>query len=148
MAKRACLSLDPGCFFRKTGDLPSKFSFNLSSKDLSEALGNIVSSSRMARRPMGFSMSWMVASKVHAKVHHFPLDALPDVLLLLQHKHVVVEELLQLLITKVDTNLLKSVKLKDLKTSNIQDTNEVDLLHGGINQGSVTEVNKPKEEPV
>merc|ERR1719394_1745898 len=63
MAKRACLSLDPGCFFRKTGDLPSKFSFNLSSKDLSEALGNIVSSSRMARRPIGFSMSWMVASK-------------------------------------------------------------------------------------
>ena len=34
--------------------------------------------------------------QVHAKVHGDPGDALPHVLLLLQHKHVVVEELLQL----------------------------------------------------
>jgi len=63
MAKCALLSFEPGCFFKKTGDFPKRFSFNLSSKDLSEAFGNNVSSSRIARRPIGFSMSWIVASR-------------------------------------------------------------------------------------
>ena len=35
-------------------------------------------------------------SQVHPKVHGDPGDALPHVLLLLQHKHVVIEKLLQL----------------------------------------------------
>ena len=60
----------------------------------------------------------------------------------------VVKELLKLLITKVDANLLKGVELEDLKTSNIQHSNEIDFLHGGINEGPVAEVNKPEEEPI
>ena len=40
--------------------------------------------------------------QVHAKVNENPHNALLLVLLLLQHKHVVVEELLQLLISEVD----------------------------------------------
>ena len=84
--------------------------------------------------------------EVHAEVHHLPLDALPDVLLLLQHKHVVVEELLQLLVTEVDTDLLESVELEDLETSDVQHTDEVYFLHGGIDQGSVAEINKPQEQ--
>ena len=40
--------------------------------------------------------------QIHAKVDHLPLDALADVLLLLQNEHMVVEELLQLLIAEVD----------------------------------------------
>ena len=49
--------------------------------------------------------------QVHAKVDELPLDALLLVLLLLQHEHVVVEELLQLLIGEVDAELLKAVEL-------------------------------------
>ena len=84
--------------------------------------------------------------QIHAEVHHLPLDALPDVLPLLQHEHVVVEELLQLLVTEVDADLLESVELEDLEASNVQHTDEVDFLHGGIDQGSVAEVNKPQEQ--
>ena len=40
--------------------------------------------------------------QVHAEVNENPHNALLLVLLLLQHKHVVVEELLQLLISEVD----------------------------------------------
>ena len=45
--------------------------------------------------------------KVESKVDEIPFDALLTVFLLLQHKHVVVEELLQLLIGQVDAQLLK-----------------------------------------
>ena len=45
--------------------------------------------------------------QVKAEVNEAPLDALPLVLLLLQNEHGVVEELLQLLIGVVDTQLLK-----------------------------------------
>ena len=48
---------------RKAVVFPRRFSLSLSSKDLSVALGNMVSSSRMAIRPIGFSMQLMVASK-------------------------------------------------------------------------------------
>ena len=50
--------------------------------------------------------------QVHAEVNELPLDALLLVLLLLQHKHVVVEELLQLLVGEVDAQLLKAVELR------------------------------------
>ena len=33
-----------------------------------------------------------------------------------QHSHVVVEELLQLLVTEIDANLLEGVEFEDLKT--------------------------------
>ena len=41
---------------------------------------------------------------------------------LFQHKHVVVEELLKLLVAKVDGQLLEPVEVKDLKPSNVQNT--------------------------
>ena len=50
--------------------------------------------------------------EVQAEVDEGPLDALQLVLLLLQHEHVVVEELLQLLVGEVDTQLLKVVELE------------------------------------
>ena len=49
--------------------------------------------------------------KVKTKVDEIPFDVLLAILLLLQHKHVVVEELLQLLVGQVDTQLLKRVHL-------------------------------------
>merc|ERR1711860_105500 len=53
--------------------------------------------------------------QIHAKVHISPFNTLPDIFFLLQHKHVLVEELLKLLITEVDTKLLKTIVVKDLK---------------------------------
>ena len=50
--------------------------------------------------------------QVHAKVDERPLDPLFLVLFLLQHKHVVVEELLQLFVGEVDAQLLKRVELQ------------------------------------
>ena len=49
------------------------------------------------------------SGQIHAKVDELPKNALLLVLLLLQHKHVVVEELLQLLISEVDAQLLKGI---------------------------------------
>ena len=51
--------------------------------------------------------------EVQAEVDEAPLDALPLVLLLLQDEHGVVEELLQLLVGVVDTQLLKRVQLEE-----------------------------------
>ena len=50
--------------------------------------------------------------EVHAEVDERPLDALLLVLLLLQHEHVVVEELLQTFVRVVDAQLLKRVELQ------------------------------------
>merc|ERR1719216_726918 len=57
--------------------------------------------------------------QVHTEVNHDPVNTLLDVLLLLHNEHVMVEELLQLLIDKVDGDLLEAVVLEDLETSNL-----------------------------
>ena len=49
--------------------------------------------------------------QVHTKVNERPFNALFLVLFLLQHKHVVVEKLLQFFIGEVDAKLLKGVEL-------------------------------------
>ena len=67
---------------------------------------------------------------------------------LLQHKHGVVEELkdfllsegsiqfiahlLQFLVDKVDADLLKGIELKNLEAGDIQHSNKGDLLHGWV----------------
>merc|ERR1712172_66929 len=76
--------------------------------------------------------------QVHTKVNIAPLKTFPDILLLLQYKHVVVEELLELLIGKVDADLFKAIIVKDLKASNIQATNVLDLFHGWVKKGLIT----------
>ena len=86
-----------------------------------------------------------------------------------------VEELLQLLITKVDANLFECVKFENFKSSDVEDADEVhflgnlkcviwiiyviyfkdmdnnfriDYLHGLIDEGTVAEIDEPEEEPV
>ena len=49
-----------------------------------------------------------------------------------QHLHVVIEELLELLVDKVDGDLLEAVVLKDLEASNVEHSTEVSLLQSGI----------------
>jgi len=75
----------------------------------------------------GFLEEVDASGQVHAKVHSHPFNPLTHVFLLLQHEHVMVEELLKFLIDEVDHQLLQSVELEDLKSSNVQDTNEVHL---------------------
>merc|ERR1711970_1616738 len=88
------------------------------------------------------------SGQVHSEVDHDPVNALLHVLLLLNNEHVVVEELLQLLVHKVDGDLLKAVVLKDLKSGNVEHSAEVGLLQGGIDEGVVTFVDEPLEDAV
>ena len=46
--------------------------------------------------------------------------------------HMMVEELLQLLVDKVDGDLFKAVVFKDLESGNVEHSAEVGLLHGGV----------------
>ena len=43
-----------------------------------------------------------------------------------------IEELLKLLVDKVDGDLLEAVVLKDLKAGDVKHSTEVGLLHGGV----------------
>ena len=108
----------------------------------------MVSSSRMGSTPMESSNRSMQVDKSMPKSTETQVmpSLIPHVPLLLEDKHVVVEELLELLVDKVDAKLLKSVEFENLETGNIQHTNKVDLLHGGVNEGSVTHVHQVSEE--
>merc|ERR1719328_702165 len=86
---------------------------------------------------MGFSNMMMAAVK-----------SLAHVLLLLNDEHVVVEELLQLLVDKVDGDLLETVVLEDLEAGNIEHSTEVGLLHGGVDEGVVTLDDQPLEDAI
>merc|ERR1712198_781317 len=63
--------------------------------------------------------------QIHTEVDEGPLDALSLVLLLLLDEHVVVEELLQALISVVNEKLLQDVEIENLEAGNVQDTDEV-----------------------
>lgn len=49
--------------------------------------------------------------QIHAKIDEGPFDSFALVLFLLQNEHVVVEELLQLLVGEVNTQLFEAVEL-------------------------------------
>merc|ERR1719330_292617 len=83
--------------------------------------------------------------EIHTEVNIGPVKTLPDVFLLLKGEHVLVEELLELLVDIVDTDLLEAVVVEDLETSNIKHTNVLDLLHGGVTEGLVTLFNNDPE---
>lgn len=57
--------------------------------------------------------------QIETKIDESPLDAFTLVFFLLQHEHVVVEELLKTLIDEVDPQLLKTVQIEDLESGNI-----------------------------
>lgn len=48
------------------------------------------------------------------EINEFPLDVLSCILLLLKNKHVMIEELLQLLIRIIDAQLLKAIRLESV----------------------------------
>ena len=49
--------------------------------------------------------------------------------MIISHLHVVVEELLEFLVDKVDGDLLEAVVLEDLKASDVEHSTEVCFLH-------------------
>lgn len=51
------------------------------------------------------------SEQVHSEIDEDPVDSLPLVLLLFEHEHVVVKELLELLVGEVDADLLETVVL-------------------------------------
>jgi hypothetical protein len=53
--------------------------------------------------------------QVHAKINEGPFDSFSLVFLLLQHEHVMVEELLKFLVGEVDTQLLEAVELCEVR---------------------------------
>ena len=59
-----------------------------------------------------------------------------------------VEELLQLLVDKVDGELLEPVEGEDLKASDVEDGAEVDFLHARVDQSLIAFLNQPKEGSV
>merc|ERR1719270_3207838 len=86
--------------------------------------------------------------QVHAKVHHLPVNTFLDILFLFNNEHVVVEELLELFIDKVDGDLLKSVVLKNFKTSNVKHSTKVGLLQRSIDKCVVSLLNEPLEHTI
>merc|ERR1719516_486608 len=70
--------------------------------------------------------------QVHTEIDKGPLDTFSLVLFLLLDEHVVIEELLETLVGVVDQKLLQHVELENLKTSNVQDTDEVLPGIGGV----------------
>merc|ERR1712073_97727 len=83
--------------------------------------------------------------QVHAEVNIGPVKTLPDIFLLLKGEHVLVEELLQLLVDVVNTDLLEAIVIKDLKSGNIKHSDIVNLLHGRVTKGLITFVNNNPE---
>merc|ERR1719410_1814868 len=88
------------------------------------------------------------SSQVHTKVNHFPINALLNILLLFNNKHVMVKKLLQLFIDKVNGDLFEAVIFENLKPCNIQHSTEVGLLQSVINEGVITFFNQPFENSV
>ena len=75
-------------------------------------------------------------------------DTFSHILFLLNNKHVMVEELLQLLVDKVDGELLESVVREDLKASDVEDGAEVDFFHARVDQSLIAFLNQPKKGSV
>ena len=81
---------------------------------LEEGGGNELSSQQIIRRkPSHLFQEFNASLKIKTEVNEHPVNAFSLVFLLLQHKHVVVEELLKLLVGEVDAELLKAIELRD-----------------------------------
>lgn len=61
------------------------------------------------------------SKQIHAEIYKLPDDPLSGVLFLLQHEHVMVEELLKLLIREVNAELLKAVILAKIKKISLRE---------------------------
>lgn len=88
-----------------------------------------------------------------SKINILPLNIFTRVFFLFEHKHVVVEKLLESFVGVVDAELFKGVVFKDLETGDIQNANEgsvvvaslqslVDLVDNGAKRALVQALRK------
>ena len=98
--------------------------------------------------------------QVETEIDEGPLDTFTSVLFLFENEHVVIEELLQLLVDKVNPQLLEGVVLnyciykhlkilnhiEDFETGDIQHTNEVIAGKTLLIESQVTFVDEPVED--
>merc|ERR1711963_764684 len=122
-----------GLRFGKWCRLAQMLSLQLVFKGLVSRLGEESFLLKNSPDAHGFLKHDDASLQIHSKIYHGPINTFRDVFLLFNNKHVVVEELLQFLIDKVDGNLFIAIVFKDLKASNIQDSAKVDFFHGFVN---------------
>merc|ERR1712045_101597 len=128
----------PGVGLGKVGPLSQQVLVELSAEGLVSGLGEERLLLEDGKEAHGLLKHVNAGLQVHAEVHVGPVKTLPDVFLLLEGEHVLVEELLELLVDVINTDLLEAVVVEDLETSNIEHTNVLHLLHGGVAEGGVT----------
>jgi len=81
---------------------------------------------------LGLLNKFNTGSQIHTEINEHPVNGLFLVLFLFQYEHVMIEELLQSLISVVNTQLFKRVVIKDFKSSNVEYTNEELTLVLGV----------------
>ena len=79
------------------------------------------------------------------EIDHNPLDTFTLVLFLLKDKHVVVEELLETLVSVVDAQLFEGVEVENFETGNIEHTTE-EAAWQVSSQGTVDNLDQVIEE--
>ena len=107
--------------FAEVGVLPDEGVVQLGTEGLVRCLGEHGLLLKDGEKAHGLLKHVDTFLEIHPEVYVGPVETLADVLLLLEGEHVLVEELLQLLVDVVDTDLLKTVVVKYFKSSNIKD---------------------------
>merc|ERR1719347_1609977 len=135
---KMCVGVRSGVGLSEVGPLAQQVGVELLTEGLVSGLGEERLLLKHGEETHGLLKHVDAGPQVHTKVNIGPVKTLPDVLLLLEGEHVGVEELLQLLVDVVDTDLLEAVVVEDLEASDIQDTNVLDLLHAWVNESLIT----------
>merc|ERR1719410_1762185 len=139
------IRVGPGVGLGKVGPLTQQVGVELLAEGLVSGLGEERLLLKDGQESHGLLKHGDARTEIHTEVAVGPVKTLLDVFLLLEGEHVLVEELLQLLVDVVDTDLLKAVVVENLETGNIEHTNVGDLLHGGVDEGLVTLLNHNPE---
>merc|ERR1712106_849524 len=130
---KMCIRVRTGAGLGKVGPFAKHVSCQLLSKGGISGLGEQRLLFKDSKESHWFLKHVDARLKIHTKVNISPVKTFPDIFLLLQSEHVLVEELLKFLIDIVDTDLLKTIVVKNLKASNIGD-----LLHRGGHKSLIT----------
>merc|ERR550539_1077955 len=135
---KMCVGVRSGVGLGEVGPLAQQVGVELLAEGLVSGLGEERLLLKDGEETHGLLKHEDAGPQVHTEVNIGPVQTLIDVLLLLEGEHVGVEELLELLVDVVDTDLLEAVVVENLEASDIEDTNVLDFLHGGVDESLVT----------
>merc|ERR1719330_1761148 len=139
------IGIGPGVSLGKVGPLAQQVGVELLAECLVSGLGEEGLLLKDGQESHGLLKHVDARLEIHTEVNIGPVKTLPNIFLLLEGEHVLVEELLELLIDVVNTDLLETVVIKNFKSGNVQHSDIVDLLHGGVAQSLVTLVDNNPE---